>query len=69
MGAAINKGKATRKAPKQTSQPARAAGLAKKKLVITKKAHRTSQGLEHAPLNKRKRRDWKRYRGQGPRRK
>lgn len=28
-------------------------------------AKRTSQGLRHAPLNKHKRRSWKKYRGQG----
>lgn len=52
-----------RKAPKVDTAPVR--GLAKKKIVVTRKAHRTSQGLKHAPLNKHKRRAWKRYRGQG----
>lgn len=40
-------------------------GINRKKIVITRKPKRTSIGGRHTPLNKHKRRNWKRYRGQG----
>ncbi len=44
-------------------------GIARKKIVAKPKPKRTSQGLYHKPKNKDSRKNWKRYRGQGPRRK
>lgn len=41
--------------------------ISAKEVVITRKAKRTSIGGRFAPLNKSKRRNWKRYRGQGKR--
>ncbi len=44
-------------------------GISRKKVIAEPKPKRTSQGLYHKPKNKDARRNWKKYRGQGPRRK
>lgn len=59
MASAIGK-----KAAKQTVVSSVKGGTHKKQ-VITRKPKRTSIGGRHSPLNKHKRRNWKRYRGQG----